>query len=239
MPYDVPNPQTEFHRADSPLRQGSYRALASTANVFARETHMDELAHAIGMDPLAFRLKNLKDARLRAVFEAAAQAFGWGKQPPDGHGYGIGGGTDKGSYVATCAEVAIDRSTGRVRVVRALTAFECGAILNPDQLKNQVEGAMVMGLGGALFESIDFANGQIRNARFSKYRVPRFSDAPALDQTGKFGLEVVLLNRPDLPSAGAGETPIIAIAPAINNAIHAATGLRLRSLPLAPNGVTA
>jgi isoquinoline 1-oxidoreductase len=228
-PYQIPNQRVEFHSSRSPLRQGSYRALASTANVFARETHMDELAGAIGIDPLEFRLKNLKEPRLRAVFEAASKAFDWSKKPADGHGFGIAGGTEKGSFVATCAEVAVERSTGRVKVVRALSAFECGAIVNPDQLKNQVEGAMIMGLGGALFEAIEFADGKIQNPRFSKYRVPRFSDTPEL--------EVVLLNRKDLPSAGAGETPIIGIAGAIGNAIFAATGVRLRSLPLAPNGV--
>ncbi len=229
-PYDVPNRQIEFHGSDSPLRQGSYRALASTANIFARESHMDDLAQAVGMDPFAFRLKNLKDARLRAVFEAAAKHFGWGaSKPPAGHGFGIAGGTEKGSYVATCAEVAVDRGSGRVRVVRLVTAFECGAIVNPDHLKNQVEGAAIMGLGGALFEAIRFADGKILNPRFSDYRVPRFQDAPQM--------ETILLDRKDLPSAGAGETPIVGVAPAVGNAIFQATGVRLRSMPMVPNGL--
>jgi isoquinoline 1-oxidoreductase len=181
-PYQVANQHVEFHGADSPLRQGSYRALASTANIFARESHLDDLAHALETDPLAFRLKNLKDDRLRAVFEAAAKQFGWGQaKPPRGHGLGIAGGTEKGSYVATCAEVAADRASGRVRVVRVVTAFECGAVLNPDHLKNQIEGAAMMGLGGALFEAIQFANGKILNPRFSSYRVPRFADTPLLE----------------------------------------------------------
>ena len=192
---------------------------------------MDELAHAAGIDPLEFRLKNLKEPRLRAVIEAAAKAFGWGKRTEAGHGIGIAAGSDKGGFVATCAEVAVDPSSGRVQVVRAVSAFECGAIVNPDHLKNQVEGAMVMGLGGALFEAIEFEDGRITNARFSRYRVPRFRDTPAI--------EVILLDRKDLPSAGAGETPIVAIAPAIGNAIFSATGIRLRSLPLAPRGVKA
>jgi CO/xanthine dehydrogenase Mo-binding subunit len=228
-PYAVSNVRTEFLSSDAPLKQGSYRALAATANCFARESVMDELAHAVGVDPLEFRLKNLKEPRLRAVLEAAARRFGWGKaKPAEGHGFGLACGTEKGSYVATCAEVAID-SKRQVRVVRATTAFECGAVLNPDHLKNQIEGSIVMGLGGALFEQIDFADGKILNPSFSDYRLPRFRDAPQLD--------TVLVDRKDLPSAGAGETPIIAIAPAVGNAIFAATGLRLRSMPMAPDGL--
>ncbi len=122
----------------------------------------------------------------------------------------------------------MDRASGQVRVVRVVQAFECGAIVNPNGLLNQVEGAIVQGLGGALFEAIDFANGAILSNRFSSYRVPRFADIPAID--------VVLLDRPDLPSAGAGETPIVGIAPAVGNALFAATGIRLRGLPLAPQG---
>src|SRR5262249_58764001 len=140
--YDIPNVRTAFQPSRAPLRQGSYRALAATANHFAREIHMDDLAHAVKTDPLEFRLKNLKDARLRAVLEAAAKQFGWGKaRPLNGPGVGLAAGFEKGSYVATCAEVAVDRATGKVQVVRLVTAFECGAVLNPDHLKNQIEGA--------------------------------------------------------------------------------------------------
>jgi isoquinoline 1-oxidoreductase len=222
--YDIANVKTEFHSSRAPLRQGSYRALAATANHFARECHIDDLARAVALDPLAFRLRNLKDARLRAVLEAAARQFGWGRTPQAQHGVGIAGGFEKGGYVATCAEVAVDQATGKVRVVRLVTAFECGAIVNPDHLKNQVEGAVVMGLGGALFEAIEFENGKITNASFSGYRVPRFSDLPLL--------ETVLLDRKDLPSAGAGETPIVAVAPAIGNAICQVTGERRRGMPM-------
>jgi isoquinoline 1-oxidoreductase len=227
-PYDVPNRRTEFHPCEYPLRQGSYRALASTANTFARESHMDDLAKSVGVDPLAFRLKNLKEPRLRAVLEAAAKQFGWVRvQPAKDRGVGLACGTEKGSVVATCAEVAIER--GQVRVVRTVTAFECGAIVNPDHLRNQVEGCLVMGLGGALFEHIEFEHGKILNPGLTDYRVPRFRDIPQID--------VVLLDRKDLPSAGAGETPIVGIAPAIGNAIFQATGIRLRSLPMVPDGL--
>jgi nicotinate dehydrogenase subunit B len=230
-PYESANALTEFHTTDSPLKQGSYRALAATANTFAREMHMDDLAHALHLDPLAFRLKNLKDERLRAVLEAAADRFGWSKgKAADHHGFGIACGVEKGSYVATCAEVSVQRN-GHVKVLRVVTAFECGAIINPNHLKNQIEGAGMMALGGALFEAIRFANGKILNPRFSDYRVPRFADMPLF--------ETVLLDRKDLPSAGAGETPIIAVGPAVGNAIFQATGVRLRSLPMAPKGVKA
>jgi isoquinoline 1-oxidoreductase len=228
--YDFQNQRCEFHRSDSPLRQGSYRALASTANHFAREVHIDELAASLKMDPLEFRFKNLKDERLRAALEAAAKAFGWGKsRPAENHGFGIAGGFEKGGYVANCVEVAVDRASGKVKIIRVVTSFECGAIVNPDGLKSQVEGSVVQGIGGALFEAIDFADGKILNPRFSRYRVPRFSDMPKL--------ETALLDRKDLPSAGAGECPIVALAPAVSAAIFDATGVRLRSLPMVPNGL--
>ncbi|MDA0710517.1 MAG: molybdopterin-dependent oxidoreductase [bacterium] len=228
--YEVPNIDVAYYPTKSPLRQGSYRGLATTANHFAREVHMDVLAHKVNMDPLAFRKRNLKDPRLLAVFEAACEYFGWGLQKAgSGRGFGLAGGFDKGGYVATCAEVAVDRKRGTVTVVRVVEAFECGAILNPDQLHLQVEGAIIQGLGGALFEAIDFENGKILNPFFAQYRVPRFADVPEID--------IVLLNRKDLPSAGAGEAPIIGIAPAIGNAIFNATGVRLHSLPMVPNGL--
>jgi nicotinate dehydrogenase subunit B len=228
--YDIPQQRSEFHQSNSPLRQGSYRALASTANNFARESHINELANVAGLDPLAFRLRNLKDERLRAVLEAAAQKFEWKKsQPAKGRGFGLACGSEKGSFVATCAEIAVDPATSKIRIVRAVTAFECGTVLHPDNLKNQIEGAVIQGIGGALFEEIEFDRGQIKNGRFSDYRVPRFRDTPQL--------ETVLVNRPDLAPIGAGETPIIAIAPAVAAAIFQATGVRPRCLPMSASGV--
>jgi len=227
--YEIPNQRIVFHEVRSPLRQGSYRALAATANHFARESHMDELAHELKTDPLEFRLKNLKNERLRAVFEAAAKQFGWGKSKSSGQGFGMGGGYEKLGNIATFAEVNVDQKSGDVKVVRVVSAFECGAIVNPDCLRNQIEGSNVMGLGGALFEAIQFDNGKILNGRLSQYRVPRFSDLPAL--------ETVLLDRKDIPSVGAGECPMIGLAPAIANAIFDAAGVRLRGLPLVPKGL--
>ena len=236
--YDIPNNDIRFHASNSPLKQGSYRGLAATANHFARESHIDELAHAVNIDPLEFRLKNIRDERLRDVLQATAKAFGWGKsKPANGHGFGISCGFEKGGYVATCAEIAIeppsdkeDKTNRRVRIVRVVEAFECGAIVNPRHLHNQIEGSIVMAIGGALFESIEFANGKILNPHFAQYRVPRFSDLPKI--------EVVLVDRKDIASAGAGETPIVGLAPAIGNAIFNATGVRLRSLPMVPRGIS-
>ncbi len=225
-PYDIPNQVIDFQPAATPLRQGPYRALAATANTFARESHIDELAHELGVDPLDLRLRNLKDERLIAVLEAVANLAGWASRPLEpGHGYGIAGAVEKGGYVATCAEVRL-ADDGQLQVVRIITGFECGAIVNPDNLANQVEGATVMGLGGALFEAIHFDAGTILNPSLAQYRLPRMSDVPPI--------EVLLLNRPDLPSEGGGETPMIAVAPALANAMFAATGRRIRSMPLAP-----
>ncbi len=233
--YDVPGKIEEYHASRSPLKQGSYRGLAATANHFARETHIDELAHSVKIDPVEFRLKNLREARARAVLEAAAKKFRWADRHHPKYegepfaGIGVAVGFDKGGYLATCAEVSVEPGTGKVRVISVVQAFECGAIVNPDLLKNQNEGAIVQGLGGALFEAIRFENGRILNPHFSQYRVPRFSDLPAI--------EIVLLDRKDLPSAGAGEAPLIGIAPAVGNAIFNATSVRLRALPMAPNGL--
>jgi len=222
--YDIPHHRIQFHPSKSPLRQGSYRGLAATANHFARENHMDEIAQALHLDPVEFRLKNLKDERQRAVLAAAAEKFGWGKQKPAaGHGFGVAIGFEKGSYLAACAEVAVEGS--KPKIVRVVESFECGAVVNPDHLRNQVEGAIIMAIGGALFEQIRFENGRMLNPRLSQYRVPRFADVPVI--------ETVLVDRKDLPSAGAGETPIVGLAPAVANAIFQATGKRPRSLPMA------
>jgi isoquinoline 1-oxidoreductase len=210
-PYQIPNQRIQFHPSDSPLRQGSYRGLAATANHYAREMHMDEIARALKADLVEFRLRHLNDARMRAVLTAAAERVGWPRPAAAGRGTGIACGTEKGSYVATAAQVS--KAPGGFKIDRLVVAFECGAIVNRDGLDNQVEGAVVQGLGGALFEAIDFGGGRLNNGTMEQYRVPRFKDVPPI--------EVVLLDRRDLPSAGAGETPIVCVAPAIGSAARA------------------
>lgn len=226
--YKISNQQIAHLPSKTPLKQGSYRGLASTANVFARECHITDLARLIKMDQLAFRLKNLEDDRFIAVLQTAAKAFGWNGSKTPGHGYGIAGGFEKGGYVGCCAEVMIN-SDKEVKVVRITQAFDCGAIIHPNHLENQVIGSIVQGLGGALFEMVEFSNGKILNPGLAAYRVPRFSDIPKI--------EIVLIDRKDLPSAGAGEACIVGIAPAIRNAIVDATGIGLNTLPMLPNGV--
>jgi isoquinoline 1-oxidoreductase len=210
-PYTIPNQRVAFHPAQSPLRQGSYRGLAATANNYAREMHMDAMARALGVDPLAFRLSHLDQDRLRAVLTAAAERAGWPRPSRAGHALGIACGTEKGSYTAAVAEAV--RAADGFTVTRIVVAFESGAIVNPDGWRNQVEGAVVQGLGGALFEKVEFAGGKLLNGTMAQYRVPRFKDVPQID--------IVAIDRRDLPSAGAGETPIIAVAPAIGSAVRA------------------
>lgn len=227
-PYSIPAPFEQYHPVNSPLRQGSYRGLASTANHFARESFMDELAHEIGMDPLQFRLKNLTDQRLIAVLKAASEKFGWvTAKSTSSRGFGLACGQEKGGWVATCAEVAIDPVSRKVRVVRVVQAWESGAVVNPDGLNNQNMGAIVQGIGGALFEAIQFKDGRILNPHFADYRLPRFADTPQV--------EIILLDRKDITPAGAGETGLVGLAPAVGNAIFAATGGRLRHMPMAPS----
>ncbi|HSD67188.1 MAG TPA: molybdopterin cofactor-binding domain-containing protein [Vicinamibacteria bacterium] len=226
-PYAVPNVRIASVGSDSPLPQGSYRCLGATANNFARESFMDELAAAAAVDPLEFRLAHLENRRLRAVLEKAAREFGWGerrKRVTPQRGVGLACGTEKNSVVAACVEAKVDAAKGGIEVVEICEAFECGPILNPGNLLSQVQGCIVMALGGALTEELEFEGGRVLNPRFSRYRVPRFRDVPRID--------VHLVENRDVPPAGGGETPIVAAAPAIANAVFAASGVRLRSMPL-------
>lgn len=226
-PYSIDKKQSQTANSRPPLRHGSYRALASTGNSFARECFMDELADAAGADPLEFRLAHLGDPRLRGVLEEAARRFKWServKQKKPNRGVGLACSLDKGSYVACCAEVEVDRAAAEIKVVHVCQTFDCGPVMNPDNLRNQMEGAIIMGLGPALREEVKFANGKITTDSFVRYRVPHFKDVPTI--------ETYAMDRKDVDAAGAGETPIIAIAPAIGNAVFHATGIRLRSMPM-------
>ena len=222
FPYAAASWRLRYQPAASPLAQGSYRALGATANTFARESAIDELAHAAHCDPLRFRLDRLTDERLATVLRAAAGSpdRDW-IGPRRGQGFAVG--LEKDGRVATRAEVTVD-ADGTIRVTRIVTAYECGAVVSPATVLSQIQGGTVMALGGALFEQVTVADGRQETRSLAGYRVPRFSDIP--------DIQVLLVDRPDLPSAGAGETPLISVAPAVANAIFAATGRRLRALPL-------
>jgi isoquinoline 1-oxidoreductase len=189
---------------------------------------MDELAALAGRDPLEFRLAHLGEPRLKAVLEEAAKLFDWptrAKEKSTNVGVGMACGTEKGSFVAACAEVEVtDPAKGQFRIRKVCQTYECGKIVNPTNLSAQVHGAIVQGIGPALREEIRFEGGKVTNAAFSQYLVPRFADVPEI--------RVHLLDRPDLPSTGAGETPIIAVAPAVANAIGRVTGKRVREMPI-------
>ncbi len=226
-PYHIPKARSRSVGSNAPLRQGSYRALASTANNFARECFMDELALAAGADPLDFRLAHLDNPRLRAVLETAAKRFDWKGRKSQTNGnkaIGLACGTEKGSYVAACVELNVDQEQHSYKVTRLCEVFECGAIVNPANLLTQVQACIIMGMGAALREEMRFEDGKMLNPFFRKYLVPRFEDLPEMD--------IHLLNRPDLDPIGGGETPIIAIAPAIANAMANGTGIRIRQMPI-------
>ncbi|OGO50105.1 MAG: hypothetical protein A2148_07275, partial [Chloroflexi bacterium RBG_16_68_14] len=222
-PYDIPNVQVTVFSSESPLRTGSYRSLGGALNHFAREVHMDEIAEAVGLDPVELRLRNLSHPRFRRVLETAAERFGWsGAKPPSRRGVGVAIGLDVGSYVATCVQLGVQGS--EVKVERVAAALDCGLTVNPEGAANQVEGCIVMGMGTALYEAVDFQGGSLLNSSFARYRVPRINNAPAID--------VALVGDPGTPSSGAGEPAIVPIAAAIANAVFDLTGERHRELPI-------
>lgn len=223
IPYDVANIAVTVHSAKTLVRVGSYRSLGGAVNHFATESHIDEIAAALGQDPVEFRLRNLSHPRFRGVLEAAADAFGWNpRSASNGRGFGCAIGTDVGSFVGTCLELDV---TGReVRPRRVVSALDCGLVVNPEGAKNQMEGSTVMGLGTTLYEAIEVRNGVVLNPTFTRYQVPRMGNTPQI--------EIVLTGDPGEPSTGAGEPGIVTVAPAVANAIFDATGQRIRELPL-------
>ena len=222
-PYDVPNVNVTVSTSDSPLRVGSYRSLGGAVNHFAREAHMDEIAEAVGADPVELRLRNLSHPRFRKVLESAAERFGWSAaKPPSKRGVGVAVGLDVGSYVAMCLQLEVQGT--EVKVGRVAAALDCGLTVNPEGAANQVEGSIVMGMGTALYEAAEFQGGVLLNAGFARYRVPRINNAPQID--------VALVGDAETPSTGAGEPAIVPVAAAISNAMFDLTGVRHRELPI-------
>jgi CO/xanthine dehydrogenase Mo-binding subunit len=212
-----------------PFEVGPWRAPTVNSITFGRESHIDVMAAQGGFDPLEFRLDNLTDARMRRVLETAARRFGWkAAKAPSGRGVGLACGTYSNACNATMAEVAVGKD-GRVRVKRVLIALDVGVVLNPDGLRQQAEGAVMMGMGYALSEEVRFQGGKVLTGNFDEYQIPRFSWLPEI--------EVVLVDNPQTNALGAGEPPIIGMGAALANAAYDATGKRLLELPMTPERV--
>lgn len=215
-----------------PFSVGAWRAPGSSNNAFARESHVDQLASIAGVDPIEFRLRQLKDIRLARVLRAAAGHWEWEpRKGPSGRGLGVACGADAGSYVAAVSEVAVDAKSGKITVKRVLLIQEMGLVINPAGAKIQMEGGVTMGLGYALSEEIHFKDGAIHDTNFDSYALPRFSWLPKI--------ETVILDADDSPPNGGGEPSIILIGAVIGNAVHDATGVRLAELPMSPARVKA
>ena len=233
--YDIPNQRTQSaggwqggNPPDMHLSAvGPWRAPSVNTNTFARESHMDTLAAKAGVDPLEFRLRHLSDARMRRVLERVAKQFGWkAAKSPSGRGAGVACGIYSNAYAATMAEVAVDRKTGHVQVKRVVSAVDVGLAINPDGLRQQMEGCIAMGLGYALTEEVHFKDGEVLDRNFDSYQIPRFSWMPKV--------ETIIIDNPGMAALGAGEPPIITMGAVIANAIYDAAGVRLRQLPMTP-----
>ena len=227
--YDFPNVKVLKHFiVDSPLRTSALRTLGGYANVFALESFMDELAAAAGVDPVEFRLRHMKDPRARAVIEAAAKRAAWA---PGSRGWGFGYARYKnlGCYCAVAAEVAVDRNTGKVGVLRAVSAVDVGQVVNPDGVANQIEGGVIQSASWTLKEAVSYDRTRVKTRSWAEYPILRFEEVPPVD--------VVILNQPDQPFLGVGEGSQGPAAAAIANAIASATGARLRDVPFTPQRV--
>ncbi len=215
---------------ESPIRASAHRSLGAYGNVFAIESFMDELAQAAGADPVAFRLAHLEDPRARAVIEAVVARAGWsaGKKrtPGRGRGFAFAQYKNSGAYQAMVADVSVDAASGEVRFERAVAVVDAGLVVNPDGLRNQIEGGIIQSASWTLKEEVTFDHGGITSRDWSGYPILTFEEVP--------GLDVELLDRPGEPALGAGEVAQGPTAAAIANAIHDATGARLRELPFTP-----
>ncbi|MEJ2649985.1 MAG: molybdopterin-dependent oxidoreductase, partial [Sedimentisphaerales bacterium] len=234
--YKVPNHRTTsvgspFGGASPhPFATGPWRAPGNNTNTFARESQIDIMAAHTKTDPLEFRLKNLTDERMIRILKAAADKFDWTSEPaPSGRGVGIACGIDADTYVATIAEVEVDKGTGRVQVKRVVCAQDMGLSVNPEGARIQMEGCATMGLGYALTEDVRFRGGKILERNFDTYRIPRFTNLPKI--------ETVILDLKDQPAHGGGEPAIICMGAVIANAVFDATGSRVFQLPISQERV--
>ena len=213
-----------------PFNTGAWRGPGTSTNTFARESQMDLMASAAGANPLDFRIRHLKNARMKRVLERAARAFGWPAfQKKPGRGRGIACVDYLGTYVAAAAEVEVDPKTGEVRVRRLVCAQDMGQVINPEGARLQMEGCLMMGMGYALAEEVHFQGGEIQDKNFDTYRIPRFSWMPKI--------ETVLVENPDLPPQGGGEPAVTCVGAVLANAVFDAAGARLFELPMTPERV--
>ena len=221
-----------------PLRTASLRSPGEPPRVFATESFIDEIAAEVRMDPVQFRLKYLKnDMRMSEALRTAAEKAGWKERPSPApsaggkivQGRGVAVNQRGGSVPAVVAEVEVDTSTGKVTVKRITMAYDCGLIINPDGVRNQIEGNIMQGVSRTLLEEVKFDASGIKSLDWTSYPVIRFGAVP--------DVQIVLINRPELPASGAAETPIVVVPAAIANAIFDATGARMREIPFTPERV--
>ncbi len=230
--YDFPNQRVVNHYVrEMPLRTSALRSLGTYANVFAIESFMSELALAAGADPVAYRLRHLSEPRARAVIQAAARRANWGEWASrEGHGHGIGFAKYKnlGAYCAAVAEVEVGRE---VRVSRLTLAVDVGLVINPDGVRNQIEGGAIQSTSWTVKEQVKLGERGVASVGWEDYPILKFSEVPAV--------EIELIDRPELPPVGAGEAAQGPAAAAIANAVENALGVRVRDLPLTPERILA